>query len=100
MLEKIIQRSIKLHRPHPLINAETRIRGCVRRLGLDHASGFARAFPRQFERVKPWDCIDVKHTLNWAHVDVRCDREVGELCSLLPPRRKRHRERLIIRQRL
>ncbi len=100
ILGTIIQRSIKAVRPHPMINAETRIRECVRRLGLDRSSGFARAFPKQFERVEHWDCIDVEDTLNWASVDVLCDNEVGELSCLLPPRPKRRRERLVIRERL
>jgi hypothetical protein len=99
MLEKIIQRSIKAIRPHPLIRIETRVRECVRRAGFDHASRFASAFPKHFERVEHWDCIDVEETLNWASSDVQCDEKVGELCCLLPPRR-RHRERLIIRERL
>lgn len=100
MLEKIVRRSMKEHGPHPMMPIESRIRGHIRRYRLDHASGFAGAFKKQFERIPHWDCIDVEDTLNWASVDVRCDKKVGELFSLLPPRRKRHRERLIIRQRL
>lgn len=100
MLWTIIQRSIAAHRPHPMMQTERRIRAMVRRTGLDHASTFARAFPKQFERLEHWDCIDVENTLNWASVDVECDREVGELCSLLPRRPRPHRERLIIRERL
>ncbi|MBR1120864.1 hypothetical protein JQ628_04990 [Bradyrhizobium lablabi] len=100
MLEKIIQRSIRTQGPHPMMQTERRIRALVRRMGADHASTFARAFPKQFERVAHWDCLDVEKTLNWASADVACDREVGELCSLLPPRRRPHRERLLIRERL
>jgi hypothetical protein len=100
MLEKIVQRSIKHHRPHPMMPIESRIRGHIRRYRLDHASGFAGAFKKQFERIPHWDCIDVEDTLNWASVDVRCDKKVGELCSLLPPRPRPRRERLIVRERL
>jgi hypothetical protein len=101
MLEKIVQRSIEEHRkPHPMMSIERRIRDRVRRYRLDHASGFAGSFKKQFERLEHWDCIDVEDTLNWASADVVCDREVGELCSLLPPRRRPHREKLIIRERL
>jgi hypothetical protein len=32
--------------------------------GCDHASGFARYFKKQFERIKHWDCIDVEEGLN------------------------------------
>jgi hypothetical protein len=91
ILETIIQRSIDAMTPHPLMNAERRVRGWVRRFGLDHASTFAGAFPRQFERVKHWDCLDVEKTLNWATRDQECGREVGELCCLLPPKVKRER---------
>lgn len=100
IMEKIIQRSIKAHRPHPLMPIERRIRAMFRRYRWDHASGFAGMFKKQFERIPHWDCIDVEDTLNWAHADVRCDREVGKLHCLLPPRRRPHRERLIIRERL
>jgi hypothetical protein len=100
ILEKIVQRSIRAIRPHPLIDTETRIRAIVRRHGLDHVAAFARAFPKQFERVKHRDYIGVENRLNWASVDVTCEQEVGELHCLLPPGRKRHRERLIIRERL
>ncbi|QHO73982.1 hypothetical protein ACH79_16435 [Bradyrhizobium sp. CCBAU 051011] len=100
MLEKIIQRSIKSHRPHSMIPIERRIRAHVRRYRLDHASGFAGAFKKQFERIAHWDCIDVEPVINWASADVACDQEVGELCSLLPPRPKPHKKRLIIRERL
>lgn len=96
ILEKIVQRSIKheVAKSNPMPHVERRIRALVRRGQCDHASVFARAFPKQFERIPHWDCIDVEDTLNWAHADVRCDREVGELHCLLPPRRKRHREKL------
>lgn len=100
VLWTIIRRSIAAHRPHPMMQTEKRVRAMVRRTGLDHASTFARAFPKQFERVENWECLDVEETLNWASADVPCDREVGELCSLLPPRRRLHRERLVIRERL
>jgi AraC-like DNA-binding protein len=86
ILETIIQRSIRDTTPHPLIRTEPHIRELVRRAGFDHASTFAHAFPKQFERVRHWDCIDVEPVLNWAHADVGCDDEVGELHCLLPLR--------------
>jgi hypothetical protein len=100
ILEKIIQRSIRAVRSHPMLDTEARIRAQVRRYGLDHTSVFARAFPKQFERVKHRDSIGVENRLNWASPYVQCDEEVGKLHCLLPHRRKRHRERLIIRERL
>lgn len=103
ILATIIQRSIdEPQAPHPMMQTETRVRDRVRRYGLDHVSNFAYFFKKQFERIKPWDCIDVETVLNWAHADVRCDQEVGELHCLLPPRVKRliFRERLIVRERL
>jgi hypothetical protein len=102
ILETIIKRSIAIEaaKSNPMPNVETRIRAMVRHAGFDYASTFARAFPKQFERVKHWDCIDVENMVNWASADVRCDREVGELHCLLPPRRRLHRERLVVRERL
>ena len=93
ILATIIQRSIdKPQGPHPMIQTETRVRDWVRRYGLDHASNFAYFFKKQFERIRHWDCIGVEPVLNWAHADVGCDDEVGELHCLLPP--------MIIRERL
>ena len=84
ILETIIQRSIRLTKPHPLINTELRIRALVKRTECDHASMFARHFKYQFERIKHWDCIDVETGLFWATRDVQCDDEVQELHCLLP----------------
>lgn len=96
----IEQRTINAYWPHPVMQPERRIRGMIKRYKWDHASGFAQAFPRKFERVQHWDCIAVEDTLNWASADVAFDQEMGELRCLLPPRPRPRRERLIVRERL
>lgn len=76
ILEMIIQRSINAMTPHPLINAERRIRSWVRRFDVDTLSGFARSFPKHFERLPHWDCIDIDETLHYVPMKRRV-RGVG-----------------------
>lgn len=67
------------------------------RIGLWHASVFAGMYPKLFERLPVWDCVDIEEDLNWACQDVQCEDDVGELHSLLPPPRiesSKARERL------
>ncbi|MCA1457749.1 hypothetical protein I6F35_31970 [Bradyrhizobium sp. BRP22] len=101
MLKKITLRGIKLTcADYPDVDRkhiERRIRAIYGRIGLDHASIFARRYPKQFERLKHWDCMDVEEGWNWASPDLQCDDKVGELRCLLPPtsfKPKVQRERL------
>jgi hypothetical protein len=105
ILETIINRSIAIEaaKPDPLPHAERRIRSLIRRAGLDCVSGFARSFPKQFERLPHWDCIDIVEMMQWvpmkrvcegvgymSHVSqavqTKTDDEVRELHCLLPPK--------------
>lgn len=104
MLETIIRRSIKAFRPHPMMQTETRIRAKVRRDQTDTLTGFARVFPRQFERIKTWVCLDVVDDLQFTPM-VRDGKhvvdEVGEMCNVSQaPSPRLHRERLVVRERL
>jgi hypothetical protein len=67
ILETIINRSIDIEatKSNPMPNTEKRIRTLVKRAGSDTLSGFARSFPKQFERIKHWDCIDIDERLYW-----------------------------------
>jgi hypothetical protein len=97
ILETIIQRSITIEcaKPNPMPLAERRVRELIRRGQADTLSGFARAFPRQFERIKRWDCIDIDERLHWVPMK-RCVHQVGEMshvsqASNIKPSRRRER---------
>ncbi|OSI65448.1 hypothetical protein [Bradyrhizobium canariense] len=104
ILEKITRRGIRLtcadYPDEDPAYIERRVRGLNRRLGLQHASIFPRYHPKQFERVKHWDCLDIEQDRNWASADVRCDDKVGELRCLLPPSKSVKAMGPIIRERL
>lgn len=104
MLETIINRSIDIEaaKSHPMPNARMRVSALVRRAGSDTLSGFAHCFPKQFERLPHWDCIDIDETMHWVPMK-RCVQGVGNNAHVsqgLQTKPPRHRERLIIRERL
>ena len=103
-LETIINRSIDIvgRGSNRMPNAERRIRELVRRAGSDTLSGFARSFPKQFERLQHWDCIDIDERPHWVPMKRRVrgvgsNAHVSQGPQTKPPR---HRQRLIIRERL
>jgi hypothetical protein len=67
ILETITRRSIRHEnaKPSPMPYAERRVRELIRRGQGDTLSVFASSFPRQFERVKVWACIDIVDTLQF-----------------------------------
>jgi hypothetical protein len=101
---KIIRDVENAFTPHPLVNVERRICGMMVRSGKATLSDYRRDCPRKYEKLPELSVIDVQETLEWAAAKGReREKEWGKLCILSQAnvqRPPRHRERLIVRERL
>ncbi|WP_155253488.1 hypothetical protein [Bradyrhizobium japonicum] len=73
--EPIIKELEKSIKPHPLINIERRVRGLLKRSDHGTLTDFRKERPRQFERLREMDVLQINDGLMWAPAKGR-EREV------------------------
>lgn len=73
--EPIIKEIKKTIKPHPLINVEKRVRGLLKRSDHGTLTDFRKERPRQFERLREMDVLQINDRLMWAPAKGR-EREV------------------------
>ncbi|MBR0986533.1 hypothetical protein [Bradyrhizobium liaoningense] len=64
--EPMIKEMKKTMKPHPLINVDRRVRGLLNRSGHGTLTDFRKEHPRQFERLKEMDVLQINDRLMWA----------------------------------